>query len=73
MHKINPKLIYCRISGYGNDNKDQIYDQRAGRDLNYLANSGILAKFRRNEKVGSPTFPANILTYYASGSILVFT
>jgi crotonobetainyl-CoA:carnitine CoA-transferase CaiB-like acyl-CoA transferase len=43
--------------------------QRAGRDINYLASSGILSKFRRNNKVGTPAVPANILTYYASGSL----
>jgi crotonobetainyl-CoA:carnitine CoA-transferase CaiB-like acyl-CoA transferase len=44
----------------------------AGRDLNYLAASGILAKFRRNHKSTEFPFPGNFLTYYAGGSIYTF-
>lgn len=36
---INPKLIYCSISGYG---QNSIYKEYAGHDGNYLALSGIL-------------------------------
>jgi alpha-methylacyl-CoA racemase len=68
VHKINPKIIYVRISGYGHasQNYEKIY--RAGRDVNYLATAGLLIKFRRNNRVGAPTFAANILSHYASGS-----
>lgn len=68
IHAINPKIIYVRISGFGRSAPDSV-TQQAGRDLNYLASSGILSKFRRNQKSGVPTVPTNILTYYASGSI----
>jgi crotonobetainyl-CoA:carnitine CoA-transferase CaiB-like acyl-CoA transferase len=37
--KINPKIIYCSISGFG---KDSPYKDFAGHDANYLALSGIL-------------------------------
>ncbi|RZU45292.1 crotonobetainyl-CoA:carnitine CoA-transferase CaiB-like acyl-CoA transferase [Fluviicoccus keumensis] len=36
---INPKLIYCAITGYG---QNGIYKNRAGHDLNYLAIAGIM-------------------------------
>ncbi|MEN8385440.1 CaiB/BaiF CoA transferase family protein [Acinetobacter towneri] len=36
--KINPQLIYCSITGYGQTGD---YQQRAGHDINYLALSGI--------------------------------
>lgn len=36
---INPKLIYCAVTGYG---QDGVYRNRAGHDLNYLAIAGIL-------------------------------
>lgn len=36
---MNPKLIYCSISGYG---QESIYKEFAGHDGNYLALSGIL-------------------------------
>ena len=35
---INPKLIYCSITGYGQTGS---YKDRAGHDINYLAVSGI--------------------------------
>lgn len=37
---INPGIIYCSITGYGQDGP---LSQRAGHDLNYLADAGILA------------------------------
>jgi crotonobetainyl-CoA:carnitine CoA-transferase CaiB-like acyl-CoA transferase len=75
VHGINPSLIYVRVSGYGHSIKNQVNTQMigaAGRDMNYLAASGILTKFRRSGKA-APVFPGNILSYYASGSIYVFT
>ncbi|WP_180051959.1 CaiB/BaiF CoA-transferase family protein [Acinetobacter sp. YH12099] len=36
--KINPRLIYCSITGYGQTGD---YQKRAGHDINYLALSGI--------------------------------
>lgn len=36
---INPRLIYCAITGYGQDGP---YRDRAGHDLNYLALAGVL-------------------------------
>lgn len=45
VHKVNPKCIYVRLSGYGQ--KESKYKDRAGHDINYLALSGILTQFRR--------------------------
>ncbi len=39
LRQINPRLIYCAISGYGQDGP---LAYRAGHDLNYLARSGVL-------------------------------
>ncbi|MCU4358738.1 CaiB/BaiF CoA transferase family protein [Acinetobacter ursingii] len=36
---INPRLIYCSITGYGQTGS---YKDRAGHDINYLALSGIM-------------------------------
>ncbi len=36
--KINPKIVYCAITGYGQDGP---YSQRAGHDNNYLALAGV--------------------------------
>ncbi len=38
LKKLNPRLILCSLSGYG-----QKEARRAGHDLNYLAESGLLA------------------------------
>lgn len=35
----NPRLIVCRISGYGQDGPDRL---RAGHDINYAARAGVL-------------------------------
>lgn len=72
IHAINPKVIYVRISGFGRDPKLEV-SKKAGRDLTYLASSGILSKMRRNNKTGAPAVPANILTYYASGAMFTLT
>ena len=39
LHRANPRLIACAISGYGQDGPAA---QRAGHDLNYLARAGVL-------------------------------
>ncbi len=40
LRQINPKIIYCTITGYGQDGPRR---NRAGHDLNYLGDSGLLA------------------------------
>ncbi len=42
---INPRIVYCAITGYGQDGP---YRDRAGHDLNYLAYSGLL------DQIGAP-------------------
>jgi crotonobetainyl-CoA:carnitine CoA-transferase CaiB-like acyl-CoA transferase len=39
MRKINPKIIYCSITGYGQNGP---YQDMAGHDVNYLSFSGVL-------------------------------
>ncbi|NWG32084.1 MAG: CoA transferase [Rhodocyclaceae bacterium] len=36
---VNPRIVYCAITGYGQDGP---WRDRAGHDLNYLATSGVL-------------------------------
>ena len=40
LHARNPRLIYCSLTGYGQDGP---YAQLAGHDLNYLGLAGVLA------------------------------
>ncbi|MCP4597915.1 CaiB/BaiF CoA-transferase family protein, partial [Neptuniibacter sp.] len=51
LKKINPKLIYCAITGYGQTGP---YKSRAGHDLNYLALAGISSYSRRANQAPVP-------------------
>ncbi|GAB0096607.1 alpha-methylacyl-CoA racemase [Sergentomyia squamirostris] len=63
--KDNPKLIYARLTGFG---QKGALAQRAGHDINYLAISGVLSFLgRKNEK---PTAPVNLLADFAGGGLL---
>ncbi len=41
LKKLNPRLIYCSITGYGQNGP---YRERGGHDLNYMAISGVAAQ-----------------------------
>jgi len=60
---INPKLIYCSITGYG---QNGCYKDRAGHDINYLALSG-LASFSGTEQTG-PVLSGTQIADIAGGS-----
>ncbi|WP_291989073.1 CaiB/BaiF CoA-transferase family protein [Candidatus Accumulibacter sp. ACC007] len=49
---INPRIVYCAITGYGQDGP---YRDRAGHDLNYLAYSGLLDQI--GVAGGAPAIP----------------
>ena len=53
LKKINPRLVYCSISGYGQDGP---YRDRVGHDVNYLAAAGVLNYV--GEAGGPPVIPA---------------
>ena len=60
--KINPRIIYCSLTGYGQDGP---YRDLLGHDINYTALAGALSALCiRN---GHPAVPLNILADYASG------
>ena len=60
----NPRLIYARLSGYGQAGP---YAKMAGHDINYLATSGILSRLgRKNEP---PIAPINLLADFAGGGL----
>ena len=49
---INPKIVYCSLSGYGQDGP---YKLQSGHDLNYISYAGILGLTAR--KGQAPTLP----------------
>lgn len=51
-NKINPRIIYCAVTGYGQDGP---YRDRAGHDLNYAGYAGILSLTGRRGQ--PPTIP----------------
>jgi crotonobetainyl-CoA:carnitine CoA-transferase CaiB-like acyl-CoA transferase len=63
MRAINPKIIYCAISGYGQDGPRA---GEAGHDLNYIGATGLLDLAPGPR--GSPTVPPALIADIAGGS-----
>ena len=63
-HAINPRLVYGRMTGWGQDGP---LAQTAGHDIDYLAVSGALHLIGRAG--GPPQVPANLLGDFAGGSL----
>ncbi|XP_045922063.1 alpha-methylacyl-CoA racemase [Micropterus dolomieu] len=62
--KENPRLIYARLTGYGQSGP---YATVAGHDINYLAMSGLLSRLGRcGEK---PYAPMNLFADFAGGGL----
>lgn len=61
--KLNKRLIYARLSGYGQKGE---WSLRAGHDINYIALSGALSRFASN---GKPVPPMNMLADFAGGGM----
>jgi alpha-methylacyl-CoA racemase len=63
--KANPKLVYGRITGWGQDGP---LAQEAGHDINYIAISGLLHGIGPKER---PVVPINYLGDYAGGGMML--
>ncbi|EFA04186.1 alpha-methylacyl-CoA racemase [Tribolium castaneum] len=63
--KENPRLIYARLTGWG---QTGLYSARAGHDINYLALSGLLSLFGR--KGQKPIFPVNLAADFGGGGLM---
>lgn len=61
---LNPKLIYCAISGYGQTGPDAL---KAGHDINYLARNGVLGY--GGERDGKPALPGVQVADIGGGSL----
>ena len=63
--KINPRIIYCSISGYGQDGP---YREFPGHDVNYIAIGGILGLTGKPE--GPPIIPGSQIADLGGGCSL---
>ena len=63
LSSLNPRLIYCALTGYGQDGP---LAQEAGHDLNYLALTGVLGAIGPHDR--PPTAPLNLIADFAGGS-----
>ena len=64
--KANPKLVYGRMTGWGQDGP---MAPRAGHDINYIALSGVLHAIGR--KGGAPVPPLNLVGDFGGGGMLL--
>jgi len=62
--KINPKIIYCSMSGYGQDGP---YSEMPGHDLNYIAMGGALNLIGDSD--GKPVIPLNLVADVAAAGL----
>jgi crotonobetainyl-CoA:carnitine CoA-transferase CaiB-like acyl-CoA transferase len=67
LRNINSRLIYCSISGYGQDGP---YRDLPGHDINYQAISGILECFLQED--GTPIYPNLMMADHISGILAAF-
>src|SRR5436190_10679393 len=63
LSKLNPRLVYCSLSGYGQDGP---YRDLPGHDINYLSIAGVLGLI--GEKDRPPAIPLNLVADYAGAS-----
>lgn len=63
LKSVNPRLIYCSITGYGQNGPRR---DEAAHDLNYVANSGLL--HIAADKEGAPVVPMALVADIAGGA-----
>jgi len=63
VRKINPDIIYCAITGYGQKGPKAM---RAGHDLNYIGDAGLLAL--SSGTVQAPVIPPALIADIAGGT-----
>ena len=64
VRSINPRAVYCSVSGYGQDGP---YSQMAGHDINYISFAGALGLI--GPQNGRPAIPLNLIADYAGGGL----
>jgi crotonobetainyl-CoA:carnitine CoA-transferase CaiB-like acyl-CoA transferase len=62
--KLNPRIIYCSLSGYGQDGP---YHTFPGHDINYIAMAGVLGLIGSSQ--GPPVIPLNLVADFAGAAL----
>ncbi len=62
--KLNPRLIYCSLSGFGQDGP---YKNHPAHDMNYLSLAGVLNLIGEPDR--KPAIPLNLVADYAGASL----
>jgi crotonobetainyl-CoA:carnitine CoA-transferase CaiB-like acyl-CoA transferase len=65
LRRENPRLVYCAISGYGQDGP---YRNRVGHDVNYLAQAGVLEYVGEDGR--APVIPGVQIADIGAGSLM---
>jgi crotonobetainyl-CoA:carnitine CoA-transferase CaiB-like acyl-CoA transferase len=65
LRKINPRLVYCSISGYGQDGP---YRNRVGHDVNYLGFAGVIGL--TGTSGGAPAIPGVQIADIGGGALM---
>ncbi|HEV7850382.1 MAG TPA: CaiB/BaiF CoA-transferase family protein [Mycobacterium sp.] len=65
LHERNPRLVYARMTGYGQDGP---YAERAGHDIKYIALAGALHGIGT---ASAPVPPLNLVGDYGGGGMLL--
>ena len=64
LKKINPRLIYCSLSGFGQDGP---YVARPAHDMNYISLGGVLSLIGQRD--GPPYLPSNLIADMAGAGL----
>ncbi len=61
---VNPRLVYCSLSGFGQDGP---YRDYPAHDMNYLSLAGVLGLIGEADR--KPAIPLNLVADYAGASL----
>jgi len=64
MNDVNPGIVYCSLSGYGQDGPYQTFP---GHDINYIGMAGVLGLIGPSE--GPPVIPLNLVADFAGAAL----
>jgi crotonobetainyl-CoA:carnitine CoA-transferase CaiB-like acyl-CoA transferase len=64
IHALNPRIVYCSLSGFGQDGP---YRDYPAHDMNYLSLAGVLGLIGEADR--KPAIPLNLVADYAGASL----